>query len=64
MNKVNWWKVARLVISAVRTAIQESEDAKQLGSDGGKKVTAEEALDISSAVLASLVEPLADLLGE
>ncbi|MGI9448183.1 MAG: hypothetical protein ACR2NI_11060 [Pirellulales bacterium] len=64
MKKINWWKVARLVISAVRTAISESESAKDPASDGGSKVTAEEALEISSAVLASLVEPLADLLGE
>ena len=62
MKKVNWWKVARLVISAVRTAISESESAKEPTSDGGSKVTAEEALEISSAVLASLVEPLSDLL--
>lgn len=64
MKKVNWWKVARLVISAVRTALSESESAKHPDSEGGAKVTAEEALEISSAVLASLVEPLADLLGE
>ncbi len=64
MIKVNWWKVARLLISAVRTAIQESEDAKSSDSPSGAKITPDEALQISSAVLASLVEPLADLLGE
>lgn len=60
--KLSWWKIARLVISAVRTAVREAEDAKQPGTDGGVRITPDEALEISSAVLASLVEPLADLL--
>lgn len=61
---MKWWKIARLVISAVRTAVEETKDAKEPDSDGGKKVTAEEAMEIAAAVLASCVEPLAGLLRE
>lgn len=59
---MKWWKIARLVIAAVRAAVEETKDAKSPDSPEGKKVTAEEALEIAAAVLASLVEPLADLL--
>jgi hypothetical protein len=59
---MKWWKIARLLIVAVRAAVEETEEAKEADSDGGKKVTTEEALEIASAVLASLVEPLANLL--
>jgi len=59
---MKWYKIARLLISAIRVAVQEVEDAKDADSPQGKRVTPGEALEISSAILASLVEPLADIL--
>lgn len=54
--------MARLIIGAVRAALEEVETAKAPGSPGGKKVTAEEAIDVAAAILGSLVDPIADIL--
>ena len=59
---MKWWKIARLVITAVRAAVDETKDAKMPHSPGAEKVTAQEAMEIAAAVLASLVEPMAELL--
>jgi len=64
MKGIKFWKIARLVIRAVRAAIDELEKSKDPKSDGGTKVTPEEALEISASVLASLVEPLGNLLSD
>tara|TARA_Y100001963_G_scaffold35595_1_gene49589 strand:+ start:562 stop:753 length:192 start_codon:yes stop_codon:yes gene_type:complete len=61
---MKWFKIARLVIGAVRAAVLEAEDAQEPSSEGGKKITPEEGLHIAAAVLSSLVEPLADLLAD
>jgi hypothetical protein len=61
---MKWWKIARLVITAVRAAVEETKDAKDPASEGGKKVTPQEAMEIAAAVLASLVEPMAELLAD
>ena len=60
--KISFWKIARLVIKAVRAAIDESESAQEPDSSGGRRITPSEAYDIAQSVLSSLVEPLADLL--
>ena len=51
---MKWWKIARLVIAAVRAAVDETKEAKEADSDGGKKVTTEEALEIARHVLSTV----------
>ena len=58
------FKIARLLIRAVITALNEVEGAKDPDSDGGKRVTTSEAVEVAGAVLATLVEPIAAILSE
>ena len=62
LKNIKWFHIARLVIRAVKLAIDEANDAKDPDSHKGAKISAQEALEISSSVLASLVEPLSDIL--
>jgi hypothetical protein len=56
------FKIARIVIRAIRIAWEEIETAKSPSSPRGKIVTSQEAIDVAAAVLGSLVEPVADIL--
>ena len=58
------FQIARLVIRGVTTALDEVESAKDPASPGGKRVTTQEAVEVAGAVMASLVEPVAAILGE
>jgi len=54
--------ICRLILRAVRSALDEIEEAKDADSPGGEKVTALEAAEVAGIALASIVEPLGDLL--
>jgi len=58
------FQIARLVIRGVTTALDEVESAKDPSSPGGKRVTTQEAMEVASAVMASLVEPISAILAD
>lgn len=56
------FQIARIIIRAIRAALDEVETAKSPNSPGGRRVTSQEAVDVAAACLGSLVEPIADIL--
>lgn len=56
------FRIARLVIRGIVVALHEVDGARGPETPGGRKVTPAEALEIAGAVLATLVEPIAEIL--
>ncbi|MEE9365177.1 MAG: hypothetical protein V3W44_00685 [Dehalococcoidales bacterium] len=51
-------RIAGIIIRAVKEAAAEVREAKQADSDGGKKITPEEALEIVEVVFAAVMPDL------
>jgi hypothetical protein len=51
---------AHIIIRAVKEAAAEVREAKQADSDGGKKITPEEALEIVEVVFAAVMPDLVE----
>ena len=62
--KISWFKVAMVVLPAVRSGIAKIEESIAEDSDGGKKVTLVEATDIAAAILSEIHEPLVQIIME
>ena len=56
------FRIARLVIQAIRIALDEVESAKGPQTPGGIRVTPDEAIDVAAAVLGTLIEPIAGII--
>lgn len=56
------FRIARLVIRGIVVALHEVDGARGEETPGGTRVTPAEALEIAGAVLATLVEPIAEIL--
>ena len=62
--KISWFKVAMVMLPAVRSGIAKMEESIKDDSDGGKKVTLVEATDIAAAILSEIHEPLVQVIME
>ena len=60
--KINWFKLAMIIMPAIRKGLQGIEDAMSEDSDSGEKVTDDEAGDIAAAILSEIHEPLVRLI--
>ena len=56
--KISWFKIALIILPALRAGIKNVEEAVEVDSDEGVKVSKEEAIDIATAILSELHEPL------
>ena len=58
--KLNWFRIALIIMPALRSGIKQVESAVKEDSDEGVKVSKEEAIDIATAILSELHQPLID----
>ncbi len=56
--KINWFKVAMALLPAIRKGLAELESAVAEDSDGGSKITPDEAANITTVILSSAYDPL------
>ena len=62
--KISWFKVAMVMLPAVRSGIAKMEESIKADSDGGQKITLVEATDIAAAILSEIHEPLVQIIME
>ena len=55
-------KVAGIFVRAIKAAAAEVKEAKAPDSDGGRKVTIEEALEVVEVVFASIIDDVAEII--
>jgi len=62
MRKFTWIRMLLLILPALREALEELTDAIKKESDGGRKITKDEAELIAAAALAAIHGKLVALL--
>jgi hypothetical protein len=55
-------RIAGVVVRAIKAAAAEVKEAKEPDSDGGRKITLNEAIDVAEAALGAVVGDVADIL--
>ena len=64
MKSIRWFRIIKALIPVIRAASDKIIEAKEIDSDGGRKITREEWEDIIAELLIEIVPDLARQMSE